>query len=274
MNPYPNSVVLVLVDGMRPDGLRESSTPVMDGLIQSGSSSFRARSVMPTITLPCITSLFHSTTAEMHGITGNKWTPAADMPPSLFSVVRSKERKTASICNWEELRDLSPVGSLDMAVYIDNSYDAGGTGDRLIAKLAAESIRRERFTFTFVYLGHVDVAGHKYGYMSAEYLAAISAADASIGILLESLEKNTTTIVLADHGGHEKGHGSECDEDMLIPIMLNGPRIPRNSTIDYDVNLLDIAPTIASILQIPAPDAWLGTSMILDGSMLEATPTT
>jgi hypothetical protein len=141
MSQCPDSVILFLIDGMRPDCLLTSSTPVMDRLVKSGASTFAARSVMPSVTLPCITSLFHSATPDTHGVATNKWTPTSHMPPSLFSVVRSKERRTASICNWEELRDLSPVGSLDTAIYIDNSYDSGGTGDRLIAELSRRGAR-------------------------------------------------------------------------------------------------------------------------------------
>jgi predicted AlkP superfamily pyrophosphatase or phosphodiesterase len=269
MDRYPDSIVLVLIDGMRPDGLRASSTPVMDRLIETGSSSFWARSVMPTVTLPCITSLFHSATAETHRVTGNVWTPASDMPHNLFSVVRCKERKTASICNWEELRDISPVGSLDTAIYIDNSYDSGGTGDRFIAKLAAEFIRREKYALTFVYLGHVDTVGHDTGYMSPEYLKAISAADASLGIVLKALDENTTIIVLADHGGHGKEHGSDCDEDMRIPVIASGPGIPRGCSIDGDVCILDVAPTIADLLQVKRPKEWLGRPIPFDNFLPE-----
>ena len=263
MTVSPDSVVLFLIDGMRPDGLRASTTPVMDRLVSYGASTFYARSVMPSITLPCITSLLHGTTPETHGVTTNTWSPASAMPPSLFSVIRSKERKTASIYNWPELRDLAPVGFVDTDICIDNSYDSGGAGDGIIAELAAESILREKFALTFVYLGHVDTVGHGYGYMSAEYLKAISAADASLGIVLEALGENTATIVLADHGGHDTGHGSDCDEDMLIPVILNGSGIPRGRTIDEDVCILDIAPTIANLLQIDCPVEWQGTPIVL-----------
>ncbi len=258
------SVILFLIDGMRPDGLSLSNTPVIDKLIESGSSTFSARSVMPSVTLPCITSLFHAVTPETHGIDSNTWKPDAQRPTSLFSAVRSKERKTASICNWEELRDLAPVGSLDTAVYIDNSYDAEGAGDRRISEIAADAIQREHFTLTFVYLGHVDTVGHSKGYMSDEYLKAISIADSCVGAVLESAPENTAAVLLSDHGGHEKTHGADCDEDLLIPVVLKGPGIPAGHTIEHPVSIIDIAPTVMHLLGLDPPAEWAGTSIVPD----------
>ena len=31
-------------------------------------------------------------------------------------------------------------------------------------------------------------------------------------------------LLTADHGGHGRGHGSDCPEDMTIPLVMNGPR--------------------------------------------------
>jgi hypothetical protein len=39
MTVSPDSVVLFLIDGMRPDGLRASPTPVMDRLVSDGAKS-------------------------------------------------------------------------------------------------------------------------------------------------------------------------------------------------------------------------------------------
>ncbi|MCG8617681.1 MAG: alkaline phosphatase family protein, partial [Desulfobacterales bacterium] len=242
----------------RPDGIMAAHTPVMDRLMATGARNLSARTVMPALTLPCITSLFCSTTADIHGVTDNKWTPGPELPPSLFSVIRSESRRTASLYNWEELRDLAPVGALDTAIFIENCNDAGGTGDRVIARMAADTIRREQNAFTFVYLGHVDVAGHRHGYMSAEYLEMISAADESLGLILEAAGEDTISIVLADHGGHGTDHGMDCDEDMTIPVIMNGPGIPAGSTMDGEVSILDIAPTITALLGIKSPEAWQG----------------
>jgi predicted AlkP superfamily pyrophosphatase or phosphodiesterase len=63
----PRNLVLVVVDGMRPDGLQQARTPTMDPLIARGASTFAARTVLPSATLPCHMSRFHSVPPEGHG---------------------------------------------------------------------------------------------------------------------------------------------------------------------------------------------------------------
>ena len=72
--PDATKAVLFVVDGMRPDGLQRADTPVMDRLISSGVHTFAARTLMPSITLPCLASLFLSVDPAEHGVTTNTWT--------------------------------------------------------------------------------------------------------------------------------------------------------------------------------------------------------
>lgn len=58
-------VLLILSDGMRPDGLE--GHPAVARLMREGSYSLRARTVMPSVTLPCHMSLFHSVDPAVTG---------------------------------------------------------------------------------------------------------------------------------------------------------------------------------------------------------------
>ena len=51
-------LVLFLVDGMRPDGMVQAQTPVIDRLRSEGAHTLTARTVMPSMTLPCHMSRF------------------------------------------------------------------------------------------------------------------------------------------------------------------------------------------------------------------------
>jgi predicted AlkP superfamily pyrophosphatase or phosphodiesterase len=90
-----NKVVLFLVDGMRPDGLQQARTPVMDKLMGSGSFTLNAQTVMPSVTLPCHMSLFHSVLPERHGVTTNIYTPQVRPVPGLFEVIQQAGLKAA-----------------------------------------------------------------------------------------------------------------------------------------------------------------------------------
>ena len=68
-------------------------------------------------------------------------------------------------------------------------------------------------------------------------------------------------MITADHGGHERIHGTDIDEDMTIPIIIHSPNNLKFSM--ENVSILDYAPTIASILNVSLNDEWEGNSLLL-----------
>ena len=68
-------VMLVLIDGMRPDSLPAVDHPFYHELLKTSRYSLRMQTVMPSVTLPCHMSLFHSVTPERHGILTNTYVP-------------------------------------------------------------------------------------------------------------------------------------------------------------------------------------------------------
>ena len=83
-----------------------------------------------------------------------------------------------------------------------------------------EYIAEENPDFTFLYLGHVDSAGHNFGWMSVEYMDAIDKSWKNIDRIVSTLPEDYAVIITADHGGHDRTHGTEMAEDLLIPIMI------------------------------------------------------
>ncbi|HET9222764.1 MAG TPA: alkaline phosphatase family protein, partial [Roseiflexaceae bacterium] len=108
------TVVLVLIDGLRPDAIDAARTPRLAGLRERGAATMRASSVMPSITLPCHTSIFHSVPPTRHGITSNEWQPMARPLPGLFDLAHAASKRCAFFYNWEQLRDIGRPGSLEL----------------------------------------------------------------------------------------------------------------------------------------------------------------
>ncbi len=69
-------------------------------------------------------------------------------------------------------------------------------GDRVDAALAA--LRSPGLVY--LYWGELDKVGHKLGWRSAEWGAALEAADAELARLARSLPRGTNLVVTADHG--------------------------------------------------------------------------
>ena len=59
-----NKVILISIDGMRPDGMQKCENPYLDELVKKSSYTFNAQTVYPSITLPCHLSMFHSIPPE------------------------------------------------------------------------------------------------------------------------------------------------------------------------------------------------------------------
>ena len=253
-------LVLFLVDGMRPDGLTQADTPVMDRLLAAGAHTLTAQTVMPSMTLPCHTSLFLGVRPSRHGITTNIWTPQVRPVPGLFDVLQDAGLTTAFFYNWEELRDLGRPGALNASFMVKDTTGDGGA-DTAVAQLAARWLANNPFNFAFVYLGGTDIAGHAWGWMSQPYLQAIAHADRCIGMVLNALPPNCTVLVTSDHGGHERTHGTDAPEDMTIPWMIAGPGIRRGHAIQVPVSLLDTAPTLARVLNVPVHPHWEGRAV-------------
>ena len=252
-------VVFVILDGVRPDAIATAHCPTLSSLRERGSSTMQARSVMPSITLPCHMSIFHSVPPTRHGITSNTYVPMARPLPGLVEVAHAAQKHVAFFYNWEQLRDLARPGNLHYSYFRDSSHDRDGD-DETIAQ-ASYLIKEERPDLVFLYIGTVDTVGHDYGWMSAEYLKQLKHVDSLLREFFETLPKEYTSIIHSDHGGHERNHGTNSEEDMTIPWIAVGPNIKNGHTIQASVSLLDTAPTIAKILELTPPREWEGRAV-------------
>ena len=68
-------VIIILVDGMRPDAMEACGHPLLEELRKTTAHCEHTRTVMPSVTLPCHMSLFHSVPPERHGTTTNIYMP-------------------------------------------------------------------------------------------------------------------------------------------------------------------------------------------------------
>jgi predicted AlkP superfamily pyrophosphatase or phosphodiesterase len=255
----PAPVVFIMLDGLRPDALLQADAPHLHAFKARSAHTLTAQSVVPSVTLPCHTSIFHSVPPSRHGITENDWHPMARPVVGLVDQAKHHDKKSAFFYNWEFLRDLNRPGSLYYSYFIDTSYQEDG--DDFVAEAAAAMLARRLIDFTFIYLGTIDTAGHAYGWMEAGYFAQIARVDRLVGQILAAAPGDHRVLIHSDHGGHERTHGTEMPEDMTIPWMLAGPGIREDYAIQRAVSLLDTAPTLAALLGVPPVRDWEGTAV-------------
>ena len=252
-------VLLILPDGMRPDALK--NIPLARELMKKSTYSLMAETVAPSVTLPCHISLFHSVTPARHGTTTNAYAPQVRPIDGLCEVLHKAKKSCAFFYNWEPLRDLSRPGSLDYVLYQRVQGGLYEDSDAFLTNSAIQYIQDSRPDFVFLYMIHPDGAGHDHGWMSEAYHNSIRKVWDKIGRVLETLPEDYSVIITSDHGGHDRNHGTDLPEDMLIPLFLLGKDFKPGKQLET-ANILDIAPTVTALLGVePNPD-WEGNSLL------------
>jgi len=255
-----NKVILISIDGMRPDGLLACGNPYLDTLRERAYYTLDGRTVLPSVTLPCHMSLFHSVPPQRHGIVTNTYTPMVRPVSGLFEQLAYAGAVSAFFYGWEPLRDVARPGKLKFAEYIHSRAEENS--DRCLTERALERIAKNKPDFVFLYMVETDEkGGHDNGWMSDAYLQRINWAIENVKSVVDACGEDYTIIITADHGGHDRDHGADCDEDTLIPMFYIGKEFPQGKQF-YGGSILDIAPTVAKIMGVAAAPEWEGTSVI------------
>jgi hypothetical protein len=112
-------------------------------------------------------------------------------------------------------------------------------------------------------VGAVDAAGHAHGGDSPEYRDAAAVADRAVARVLAHVDlTQDAVIVTADHGHTRRGgHGGIEPEVTSVPLIAAGAGIRPGAT-PHDAWLIDLAPTVAALLALPAPGHGLGRTLV------------
>ena len=253
-------VVLISIDGMRPDGLLKCGNPFVEEMMKVASYSLEAKTVFPSITLPCHLSLFHSVPPERHGTLNNNYSVPVRPVEGLFELIAGAKGSCAMFYNWDPMRQVACFNCLQHSAFIQ-AYSVESS-DTVNTDRAIECI--EKFGCNFVYLYMVETdekGGHDNGWMSEEYLKRMSMAIDNVKRIYDKFKDEYTIIVTADHGGHDRGHGTQMDEDMIIPQFYIGENFEKGKVLE-NVSILDTAPTVADVLGLEKPREWEGKSLV------------
>ena len=252
-------VILISIDGMRPDGLQKCGNPYVEYLEKNCTYSYTGASATPSVTLPCHFTMAHSVSPQRHGIITNTYVPEVRPVTGIFEKVSNFGGVAAMFYGWEPIRDIAQPGALRFASYI-HAY-MGESTDTELTDEALKVIAKHKPDLAFLYLVETDdKGGHDNGWMTEEYLRRISIAIDNTKRVIDAFGDEYSVIIMADHGGHERSHGSTLPEDMTVPFFFLGEEFERGKEID-GISLLDIAPTIAEILGIPPEKEWEGKSV-------------
>ncbi|MGN6326823.1 alkaline phosphatase family protein [Pseudolysinimonas sp.] len=220
--------LLIGIDGVRLDTLREVPTPRLDDLAESGfltparvPDTNRVMSGAMWATIPT------GVGADRHGVRYNWW-PSRRLcahPDVLQRIGRTGDDVFAAV-SWPPLAARSGCGPiLRTPAYLPRRRPTTlPSWERADAAVVAHAISRladPGIRAGFVYLGQADIAAHVHGVGSA-YRSAIAACDALVGDLVDAVRSRPdadewTVLVTTDHGHRDAGgHGTRTDAETAV----------------------------------------------------------
>ena len=278
-------VLIISIDGLRPDLALLADAPNIRSLIKEGAYSLWAQTLPIGRTLPSHTSMMTGVPMEKHGIIWNDDIPLRprkyNFPhvPTLFEFARKAGYSTSLVAGKCKFEALAEPGVVDWVVLPEKPKKIGPDGkpivppkpdadgmtpydhkhdDAWIASEAAAIIAKHKPHVMLVHFPRVDTAGHAKGWGSPVQLEAIARADEALGTVLETLRKtklfdNTLIILTADHGGYGKGHDGKDPRGLHIPWIARGPGVKKGYDLTQNklvINTMDTFATAAMHLGI------------------------
>src|SRR5688572_9693058 len=261
-------VVIISLDGLRPDAIKKFGAKTILRLMREGSYTLSAHTILPSKTLPSHTSMLTGVDADQHGITWN--TDETEQHghvdvPTVFGLAKTAGLQTAAFFSKTKFHHLEAPATLD--------YVRSPTGGLLTGRWTAERTAQyvedylEGATvdpnLIFVHIGEPDYAGHMYGWMSAIYGEAVRQADKAVAEILDEANDrfgggNYTVILTADHGGHGRDHGSSDPRDTTIPWIVWGKGVQVGASLPEGIRTMDTAATALWMLGVAMPTEWVG----------------
>jgi hypothetical protein len=254
--PRARRVVILSIDGLRPDAISLAPMPNLLELMQSGAYSLTAQTVYPSVTLVAHASMLSGLCPSKHGVNWNDYLPERGFAQgtNLFDIAHAAGLKTYMYITKKKLEQVSELPSLDKIVFVNDR-------DTVLMERLIEEFPQD-FGVLFIHFGITDGMGHAYGWLSPQQLSVIFRADEALKQFLDELDarglRNETLIIItSDHGGHASTHGSTSPEDMTIPWVAVGPGIQPKALTSF-VQTTDTAATAAFALGLEIPAEWDG----------------
>jgi phosphoglycerol transferase MdoB-like AlkP superfamily enzyme len=290
------NVVLLLLESVAAKHVSGATMPTMYGLEQA-SLRYLSHRTTAVNTFDAHYSIFRSMPVRGDGFEMRKLYGGYASDPSLMEVLSRAGYSVglfhASFLNFIDTRWVWEAPGEDALIdghQVISPSKPGwswGANDADVAQAAvdwAASRKGQKFFMVF------NPAGSHHPYLAPRtaspfpgdsclprYQSALYAVDQSIAVLLEGLKKSglaerTVVVGVSDHGElidvkeNVCGHGMALVEDELnVPFFIHVPSGVGAGKVDrLETNHWDVAPTIASLVRLPAPEAWLGRNLLAE----------
>ena len=290
-NSAPN-VVVVTIDTLRADhlgcyGYKQIRTPNIDALAAEGTRFERAYTAVP-VTLPSHTAIFTGTypmLSGMHDFAANRLNPTQ---ATLASVLQEHGYATAAVIGSAVLDSRFGLNRgfdfyydhFDFSRLEEANLDEMERPGNVVADLALDWLgknsQKKFFLWMHLYDPHFPYRPpepYSREYAAQPYDGEIAFADEQLGRLLRFLKEkglyqNTLIVLSGDHGESLGEHGEKThgffiyNATMHVPLIIRLPGKPAARVAGDPVSLIDLMPTILSVVGLPAPPQVQGRNLL------------
>ena len=260
-------VVLIVMDGLRPDAIPRFGLEACRRLARRGASTSLARTVEPSLTATCMASLLTGAAPERHGLQGGRFhlpRPRGETHPLPRVLAAHSLPSSAFIARVPMLMVgiANRIGS--HLRFARTRFEGHGAAD--IVRAAVRDLSQPWRGLVVMHWPDADRAGHAAGWMSDPYARAALVMDAALGRVMAALDLDdpeTLLIAMADHGGGgavPDHHDSAHPLDRTIPILMAGGLV-RPGELPQGASLLDVPATILWAMGIAQPTSYAGSPL-------------
>ncbi len=233
-------VMVIGIDGCRPDALEVANTPNIDNLIANGVFSSHALNDDVTSSGPGWSANLCGVWSDKHLVTTNNFSGNNYAAyPHVYKHIEDfdSDLLTASICHW------APINNAIVLNHAD--YKLNVSSDASVATQAVTYLSQNDPDVMFLHFDDVDHAGHAHGYSPtvSEYVSSIEGVDVFVGTVLQAIvqrpfygHEDWLIVITTDHGGLGFGHGGNSFEEKNVFFVASGDNIVqevlmRDSTV-------------------------------------------
>ncbi|GAA5027127.1 alkaline phosphatase family protein [Microbacterium fluvii] len=208
-----SSAIVLVVDGLGAHNLAARSGHARF-LAGAGGRRDTARTVFPSTTATALTSLLTGRAAGEHGIVGYRaLEPGRDL---VLNQLRGWDTDALPV-TWQRAQPLlESEAAAGRPCFVVSKHEYAGTGfteatmrgaqfhgareldERM--RLAAGLAQQHPGALIYLYAPELDAVGHKHGWESDRWTAALESVDAAVRLLAETADPGTGIVVTADHG--------------------------------------------------------------------------
>ncbi len=261
-SPDTRQIVVVLIDALRYDtSITSSIMPFLNNLRSAGASAMM-HSQPPSFSAPGWATILTGAWPYINDSQlFNPPDPYTGRPFTQDDIFADAQRAglNTAVSGYTWFQDLLSNSGVDTGFYTvgeDKAADADVVN-------AALPWLKEDYQLILIHLDQVDFAGHhEGGPQNPNWNAAATRSDGLLQKIVSNLDLTLDTVmVISDHGQIDRGgHGGPDPITLIEPFILAGKGVIPG--VYGNVNMTDIAPTLAALLGTSIPASSQGHVLI------------